>query len=53
MPLERGGGALNRFVFDICYSINIFNGLNFGFVRLKKETRQLFNYSNILRLSVA
>ena len=25
--------SLNRFVFDICYPINIFNGLNFDFVR--------------------
>ena len=27
------GGVKNRFVFDICYPIDIFNGLNFGFVR--------------------
>ena len=31
---EGGGGApLKRFVFDICYPIDIFNGLNFGSVR--------------------
>ena len=26
------GVPLNMFVFDICYPIDIFNGLNFGFV---------------------
>ena len=38
-PLEGGGGGggggapLNRLVFNICNPIDIFNGLNFGFVR--------------------
>ena len=31
--LLKGGAPLNRFVFDICYPIDIFNGLNIGFVR--------------------
>ena len=44
---------LNRFGFDICCPIDIFNGLKFGFVRDKKKPRLLFTYSNILLLSVA
>ena len=31
-PLKVGA-PLNRFVVHICYPIDIFNGLNFGFVR--------------------
>ena len=38
-PLEGGGWVgggggvpLNKLVFDICYPIHFFNGLNFGFV---------------------
>ena len=30
---QVGQVPLNRFVFDICYPIDIFNGLNFDFVR--------------------
>ena len=33
-----GGAPLNRFVFDICYPIDIFNGLNFGFVKLTRNS---------------
>ena len=35
---SRGWGAsLSRFVFDICYPIDIFNGLIFGFCEIKKK----------------